>query len=214
MAYKHNYTYTPDRWRDKYFTDTAPKKPTAAKPKKPKPAKQEAPKKEKPQIDYSAIISAYGSARDAKKQAENEMFSSKKSQLEEAYKASQLRQKEELAATVNMQNGRSNEALRQLYINKELRHRDLPLQMAARGLYGGAEKASTLNIDSGYELARGEAEAQHKNTLNLLQNNANLKLQSEKEAYEKQRQSLESAYAKAIQDMETEYAKLVAKLNR
>lgn len=205
-------TFTPDRWRDKYFPEE--KAPTSAPAKKSvkKPVKKPAPKPAKAAPDYSAMIGALAVSRDEQKRAADAQYSRNIADLKTAFEASGQKAAQELSAQQSELNAGSDEKLRGLYIDKELAHRDLQVQLGAKGVAGGGRQLGAIGIDNAYKTSRQNVQQERQKALDSVQKSSEKASFDEKASYEKQLGTLNSAYAKALESLESEYARLVGKL--
>ena len=91
-------------------------------------------------------------------------------QREAAYQKAAAAQKENLNFATNQLTDTTNEALKQAYINKMQTLRNLPQQMSAQGLNGGASETTLASMNNNYGNARNQLETERLKQLANLQN--------------------------------------------
>ena len=91
-------------------------------------------------------------------------------QREAAYQKAAAAQKENLSFATNQLNDTTNDALKQAYINKMQTLRNLPQQMSAQGLNGGASETTLASMNNNYGNARNQLETERLKQLANLQN--------------------------------------------
>ena len=91
-------------------------------------------------------------------------------QREAAYQKAAAAQKENLRFATNQLTDTTNEALKQAYINKMQTLRNLPQQMSAQGLNGGASETTLASMNNNYGNARNQLETERLKQLANLQN--------------------------------------------
>ena len=91
-------------------------------------------------------------------------------QREAAYQKAAAAQKENLSFATNQLTDTTNEALKQAYINKMQTLRNLPQQMSAQGLNGGASETTLASMNNNYGNARNQLETERLKQLANLQN--------------------------------------------
>ena len=91
-------------------------------------------------------------------------------QREAAYQKAAAAQKENLNFATNQLTDTTNEALKQAYINKMQTLRNLPQQMRAQGLNGGASETTLASMNNNYGNARNQLETERLKQLANLQN--------------------------------------------
>ena len=91
-------------------------------------------------------------------------------QREAAYQKAAAAQKENLNFATNQLTDTTHEALKQAYINKMQTLRNLPQQMSAQGLNGGASETTLASMNNNYGNARNQLETERLKQLANLQN--------------------------------------------
>ena len=91
-------------------------------------------------------------------------------QREAAYQKAAAAQKENLNFATNQLTDTTNDALKQAYINKMQTLRNLPQQMSAQGLNGGASETTLASMNNDYGNARNQRETERLKQLANLQN--------------------------------------------
>lgn len=91
-------------------------------------------------------------------------------QREAAYQKAAAAQKENLNFATNQLTDTTNDALKQAYINKMQTLRNLPQQMSAQGLNGGASETTLASMNNNYGNARNQLETERLKQLANLQN--------------------------------------------
>ena len=91
-------------------------------------------------------------------------------QREAAYQKAAAAQKENLNFATNQLTDTTNDALKQAYINKMQTLRNLPQQMSAQGLNGGASATTLASMNNNYGNARNQLETERLKQLANLQN--------------------------------------------
>lgn len=91
-------------------------------------------------------------------------------QREAAYQKAAAAQKENLNFATNQLTDTTNDALKQAYINKMQTLRNLPQQMSAQGLNGGASETTLASMNNNYGNARNQLETERLKQLASLQN--------------------------------------------
>ena len=91
-------------------------------------------------------------------------------QREAAYQKAAAAQKENLRFATNQLTDTTNDALKQAYINKMQTLRNLPQQMSAQGLNGGASETTLASMNNNYGNARNQLETERLKQLANLQN--------------------------------------------
>ena len=91
-------------------------------------------------------------------------------QREAAYQRAAAAQKENLNFATNQLTDTTNEALKQAYITKMQPLRNLPQQMSAQGLNGGASETTLASMNNNYGNARNQLETERLKQLANLQN--------------------------------------------
>ena len=91
-------------------------------------------------------------------------------QREAAYQKAAAAQKENLNFATNQLTDTTNEALKQAYITKMQPLRNLPQQMSAQGLNGGASETTLASMNNNYGNARNQLETERLKQLANLQN--------------------------------------------
>ena len=91
-------------------------------------------------------------------------------QREAAYQKAAAAQKENLNFATNQLTDTTNDALKQAYIKKMQTLRNLPQQMSAQGLNGGASETTLASMNNNYGNARNQLETERLKQLANLQN--------------------------------------------
>lgn len=91
-------------------------------------------------------------------------------QREATYQKAAAAQKENLNFATNQLTDTTNDALKQAYINKMQTLRNLPQQMSAQGLNGGASETTLASMNNNYGNARNQLETERLKQLANLQN--------------------------------------------
>ena len=91
-------------------------------------------------------------------------------QREAAYQKAAAAQKENLNFATNQLTDTTNDALKQAYIIKMQTLRNLPQQMSAQGLNGGASETTLASMNNNYGNARNQLETERLKQLANLQN--------------------------------------------
>lgn len=92
-----------------------------------------------------------------------------------AYRAAAMQQKKNYSYAQGQLNDATNKALQEAYINKMLTLKNMPQQLTAQGLNGGASETTLGSMNNNYANARNslenERQAQLSSLLNAYQNN-------------------------------------------
>ena len=126
----------------------------------------------------SAMQAAQQAAADAQRRAEEQMRAAQEAQRrarEEAYQRSAAQQKTNYEYGLGELNRATDNALQQAYISKMMSERNLPQQLSAQGLNGGASETTTAGMLNNYNNSRNALETERQNQLaglaNTFQNN-------------------------------------------
>ena len=118
----------------------------------------------------SAPASSGPSYADAYADALASIMAEQRRQREAAYQKAAAAQKENLSFATNQLTDTTNDALKQAYINKMQTLRNLPQQMSAQGLNGGASETTLASMNNNYGNARNQLETERLKQLASLQN--------------------------------------------
>lgn len=124
---------------------------------------------------YSAPAAASSASNgpsyaDAYADALASIMAEQRRQREAAYQKAAAAQKENLNFATNQLTDTTNDALKQAYINKMQTLRNLPQQMSAQGLNGGASETTLASMNNNYGNARNQLETERLKQLASLQN--------------------------------------------
>lgn len=118
----------------------------------------------------AAPASSGPSYADAYADALASIMAEQRRQREAAYQKAAAAQKENLSFATNQLTDTTNDALKQAYINKMQTLRNLPQQMSAQGLNGGASETTLASMNNNYGNARNQLETERLKQLANLQN--------------------------------------------
>lgn len=118
----------------------------------------------------AAPASSGPSYADAYADALASIMAEQRRQREAAYQKAAAAQKENLNFATNQLTDTTNDALKQAYINKMQTLRNLPQQMSAQGLNGGASETTLASMNNNYGNARNQLETERLKQLASLQN--------------------------------------------
>lgn len=118
----------------------------------------------------AAPASSGPSYADAYADALASIMAEQRRQREAAYQKAAAAQKENLSFATNQLTDTTNDALKQAYINKMQTLRNLPQQMSAQGLNGGASETTLASMNNNYGNARNQLETERLKQLASLQN--------------------------------------------
>ena len=118
----------------------------------------------------AAPASSGPSYADAYADALASIMAEQRRQREAAYQKAAAAQKENLSFATNQLSDTTNDALKQAYINKMQTLRNLPQQMSAQGLNGGASETTLASMNNNYGNARNQLETERLKQLANLQN--------------------------------------------
>lgn len=117
----------------------------------------------------AAPASSGPSYADAYADALASIMAEQRRQREAAYQKAAAAQKENLSFATNQLTDTTNDALKQAYINKMQTLRNLPQQMSAQGLNGGASETTLASMNNNYGNARNQLETERLKQLASLQ---------------------------------------------
>lgn len=105
-----------------------------------------------------AILEEQRRAREEAYRAAEALLQAQRKAREDAYRAASAEQLREYQYAQGQVNDTTDRALQEAYINKMLSLRDLPQQLSAQGLSGGASETSTAGLYNNYGNARNQLE--------------------------------------------------------
>ncbi len=128
-----------------------------------------------PGVWISAVLEEQRAAREEAYRAAEAILEAQRKAREEAYRIASAEQLRNYQYAQGQVNDTTDRALQEAYINKMISLRDLPQQMSAQGLSGGASETSTAGLYNNYGNARNQLELGRQselgNLLNVYQQN-------------------------------------------
>lgn len=147
------------------------------------------------QANYDAALARINNAYDTAAQSYGDIYNRGISALDASYKAQQ-----------DKLNSQAADSLREAYINRRLSERDLPQQLAAMGISGGASETSLLNLVNSEGNARASINRGLNDNLADLASNYNDNANNLFSAYQQQLAGLANTRASALNDLEMQLA--------
>lgn len=123
-----------------------------------------------PGVWISAVLEEQRAAREEAYRAAEAILEAQRRAREEAYRVASAEQLRNYQYAQGQVNDTTDRALQEAYINKMISLRDLPQQMSAQGLSGGASETSTAGLYNNYGNARNQLELGRQNELSNLLN--------------------------------------------
>lgn len=165
------------------------------------------PKPEKPVIDYNAIINAFAHSVELRKQEAKALNDENERVMLKIYNATKARKKQEYTDGVDALNVKSDESLRNAYVNSQMSQLNLPQQQSAYGISGGASLSGEMALQKKYQTERQKEEAQRNHGIKSLTESYNAIEEKANATYNSEKQNRFNALNKKLSAMEAELNK-------